>query len=99
MISQLLPLLAIWIVSGLTEAKPQCSGSFKKISAGEWANLANPGWNLGNTLDALPTEGSWGNFANFSTFDDLIHGGFRGVRLPGMCATISTLYPIGVSVI
>ena len=47
-------------------------------------NSANPGWNLGNTLDALPTEGSWGNVANFSTFADLQHGGFKGLRLPGV---------------
>lgn len=75
--------LAFTALLSLAQAHLQCSGSFQKISAGEWANRANPGWNLGNTLDALPTEGSWGNVAHFSTFDDLIRGGFKGLRLPG----------------
>jgi endoglucanase len=85
---KLLPFASLVTLVGLAQASPKnqgvkCPGWFEKISAGEWTNHANPGWNLGNTLDALPTEGSWGNYANFSTFDDLVHGGFKGVRLPG----------------
>jgi endoglucanase len=43
----------------------------------------NPGWNLGNTLDAIETEGSWNNPpVDPSTFDDVKAAGFKGVRLP-----------------
>jgi endoglucanase len=43
----------------------------------------NPGWNLGNTLDAVETEGSWNNPPVVaSTFDDIKAAGFKGVRLP-----------------
>lgn len=86
MAAKLFSFLALEALLGLARASLQCSGQFEKVSAGEWVNRANPGWNLGNTLDALPTEGSWGNVANFSTFDDLVHGGFKGLRLPGMSA-------------
>ncbi|KAF2007244.1 glycoside hydrolase family 5 protein [Amniculicola lignicola CBS 123094] len=42
-----------------------------------------PGWNLGNTLDAVETEGSWNNPPVVaSTFDDIKAAGFKGVRLP-----------------
>lgn len=44
----------------------------------------NPGWNLGNTLDAVPDETSWGNILTpASVFDDVKAKGFKGVRLPG----------------
>lgn len=43
----------------------------------------NPGWNLGNTLDAIETEGSWNNPpVQATTFDDVKAAGFKGVRLP-----------------
>lgn len=61
-----------------------CSNSFEPISAKTWVNGVNPGWNLGNTLDAVPTEGSWNNPpVDFSTFDDVKGAGFKGIRLPG----------------
>jgi endoglucanase len=42
-----------------------------------------PGWNLGNTLDAVPTEGSWNNPPVVaSTFDDVKKAGFHSVRIP-----------------
>jgi endoglucanase len=85
MFQSLLPVLTVLALSKPAfTAGVTCPGTFKKISATTWTNGANPGWNLGNTLDALPTEGSWGNVANFSTFDDLKNGGFKGVRLPSM---------------
>jgi endoglucanase len=81
----LFPTSALLALLGqVSAAGVECPGTFEKVSATTWANSANPGWNLGNTLDALPTEGSWGNVANFSTFDDLKHGGFKGLRLPGV---------------
>jgi len=42
-----------------------------------------PSWNLGNTLDAFPTETSWGNPpATKQLFDTLKADGFRSVRIP-----------------
>ncbi|KAL9058181.1 MAG: hypothetical protein Q9162_001905 [Coniocarpon cinnabarinum] len=59
-----------------------CTDTFTKISSADWVSGSNPGWNLGNTLDAIPTEGSWGNTADFSTFDDIKNSGFKSLRLP-----------------
>lgn len=43
----------------------------------------SPGWNLGNTLDAVPTEGSWNNPpVREHTFDDIRDAGFKSVRIP-----------------
>ncbi|KAF4628131.1 hypothetical protein G7Y89_g10021 [Cudoniella acicularis] len=43
----------------------------------------NPGWNLGNTLDVIPTEGSWNNPpVDFSTFDVVKAACFKSIRLP-----------------
>ncbi|MFF8380498.1 cellulase family glycosylhydrolase [Streptomyces sp. NPDC015661] len=42
-----------------------------------------PSWNLGNTLDAIPNEGSWGNGQTTkATFDTIAASGFRSVRVP-----------------
>lgn len=42
-----------------------------------------PSWNLGNTLDAIPDEGSWGNGQTTkATFDTIAGQGFRSVRIP-----------------
>jgi endoglucanase len=42
-----------------------------------------PGWNLGNTLDAIPDETSWGNpLVTKSLFDTLRGQGFHSVRIP-----------------
>lgn len=42
-----------------------------------------PGWNLGNTLDAFPYEDSWGNGQTTkATFDTIAAAGFRSVRIP-----------------
>ncbi|MGW0390456.1 cellulase family glycosylhydrolase [Streptomyces sp. NPDC003042] len=42
-----------------------------------------PSWNLGNTLDAIPDEGSWGNGQTTkATFDTIAAQGFRSVRIP-----------------
>ncbi|PNS18476.1 hypothetical protein CAC42_6293 [Sphaceloma murrayae] len=61
----------------------RCAGAFTSITAEQWVEGMNPGWNLGNTLDAIPTEGSWNNPpVDFKTFDDVKAKGFKGVRLP-----------------
>lgn len=42
-----------------------------------------PSWNLGNTLDAIPDETSWGNpLATKALFDTIRAQGFRSVRIP-----------------
>lgn len=42
-----------------------------------------PSWNLGNSLDAIPDETSWGNpLATKALFDTIRAQGFRSVRIP-----------------
>jgi aryl-phospho-beta-D-glucosidase BglC (GH1 family) len=42
-----------------------------------------PGWNLGNSLDAIPDETSWGNPATSKTLIDKIRSsGFHSIRIP-----------------
>ncbi|MFD3664054.1 cellulase family glycosylhydrolase [Streptomyces sp. NPDC058659] len=42
-----------------------------------------PSWNLGNTLDAVPHEDSWGNGQTTkATFEKIAADGFRSVRIP-----------------
>jgi endoglucanase len=44
----------------------------------------NPGWNPGNTLDAVPEETSWGQVPlTYETFTNAKNRGFKGIRLPG----------------
>ncbi|KAF2022169.1 glycoside hydrolase family 5 protein [Aaosphaeria arxii CBS 175.79] len=60
-----------------------CNGSFSPISASNFVSKMNPGWNLGNTLDAVQKEGDWNNPPVVATtFDDIKSAGFKGVRLP-----------------
>jgi aryl-phospho-beta-D-glucosidase BglC (GH1 family) len=61
-----------------------CPGTFTSISAADFVSRVHPGWNLGNTLDAVPNEGSWNNApVQASTFDTVKSSGFKSVRLPG----------------
>ncbi|KAI9148885.1 Endoglucanase B [Paramyrothecium foliicola] len=61
----------------------QCNGTFEDISAADYIKAVNPGWNLGNTLDAIPNEGSWNNPPVVAaTFDAVKAAGFRSVRIP-----------------
>ena len=42
-----------------------------------------PGWNLGNTLEAIPTQTSWGNpVPNLALFKAIRKAGFKSVRIP-----------------
>ena len=69
---------------GLVATLARGAVAFNDISAAEWVRNAQPGWNLGNTLDAYPDEGSWNNPpVQPSTFDYLKTAGFKGVRIPG----------------
>lgn len=77
-------LLALSTVPGAVAAPlVTCPGQFTKLSAETWLQRANPGWNLGNTLDALPDEGSWNNPpVQPSTFNQIQAAGFKGMRIP-----------------
>ena len=72
--------------NGLTapaaEQSSEEAAPFVYISPATAVKEMTPGWNLGNTLDATPTEGAWGNRAAERTFDDIIAAGFRSVRIP-----------------
>ncbi|RYP59055.1 hypothetical protein DL769_008704 [Monosporascus sp. CRB-8-3] len=66
-----------------TKRAVECAGSFEPISAADYVAAINPGWNLGNTLDAVPDEGSWNNPpVQATTFDDVKAAGFMSVRIP-----------------
>jgi hypothetical protein len=66
-------------------AQVTCQGTFERITAQRFASDLNPGWNAGNSLDAIPTETSWGQplLVN-STFTNVKNHGFKGVRIPGI---------------
>ncbi|MER6186151.1 cellulase family glycosylhydrolase [Streptomyces sp. NPDC001652] len=52
-------------------------------SAMDAVSRMQPGWNLGNTLDAIPNEDSWGNGqTSKATFEKIAKDGFRSVRIP-----------------
>jgi aryl-phospho-beta-D-glucosidase BglC (GH1 family) len=52
-------------------------------SAMRYAAAMQPGWNLGNSLDAIPDETSWGNPATSKTLIDKIRSrGFHSIRIP-----------------
>ncbi|KAF3057393.1 Endoglucanase B [Daldinia childiae] len=68
---------------GESNAIVSCEGDFQPISANNFISAMNPGWNLGNTMDAVPNEGSWNNPPVIaSTFDDVKAAGFKSVRIP-----------------
>jgi aryl-phospho-beta-D-glucosidase BglC (GH1 family) len=67
-----------------TSTGATCTGSFSPVSASDFVASLHPGWNLGNTLDAYPDEGSWNNPPVVaSTFDMVKAAGFKSVRIPG----------------
>ncbi|KEP47406.1 glycoside hydrolase family 5 protein [Rhizoctonia solani 123E] len=57
--------------------------AFTSLSAKETFARMSPGWNLGNTLDALPIEGGWNSPpVQNATFSQIYADGFRSVRIP-----------------
>lgn len=75
---------AVGLLQGTALAAANCTGTFEAVSASEWVAAINPGWNLGNTLDAIPNEGSWNNApVQAETFADIKAAGFKSVRIPG----------------
>src|ERR1700722_12346821 len=52
-------------------------------SAMQFAAAMQPGWGLGNSLDAIPAETSWGNPPVTKALLDAVRAqGFRSVRIP-----------------
>ncbi|MFF3341302.1 cellulase family glycosylhydrolase [Streptomyces flavidovirens] len=86
-------LLALVVMVGLTggtalaapDGTKKASPSAVTVPASAMDAVAamQPSWNLGNTLDAIPNEGSWGNGQTTkATFDTIAAAGFRSVRIP-----------------
>ncbi|GIN67372.1 MULTISPECIES: cellulase family glycosylhydrolase [Bacillus] len=83
-------LLFLLIGTALSGAIPQASGTgwgtkakAQSVAPQKLLEHMSPGWNLGNTLDAVPTEGSWNNPpVREHTFDDIRAAGFKSVRIP-----------------
>ncbi|CAK7199831.1 hypothetical protein SEUCBS139899_002517 [Sporothrix eucalyptigena] len=75
--------LALATLSTATAAPVQCTASFTDISAADFVQCLDPGWNLGNTLEASPDEGSWNNAKVTPPVFELVrNSGFNGIRIP-----------------
>jgi endoglucanase len=58
-------------------------GTMRDITSVALAKEMVPGWNLGNALEAMPEETSWGNpRANQELFNAVKAAGFKSVRIP-----------------
>ncbi|KAI1436634.1 putative cellulase [Xylaria sp. CBS 124048] len=76
-------LLALPFQAAARAVAGNCTGNFEAISAADYVAAINPGWNLGNTLDATPDEGSWNNPpVQPVTFTEVKAAGFKSVRIP-----------------
>jgi endoglucanase len=59
------------------------SPAFSASPMQAYVEAMQPGWNLGNTLDAIPTETSWGNDpATQELIQQIAAHGFKSIRLP-----------------
>lgn len=59
------------------------AGTMRNITAMQMSKEMVPGWNIGNTLDATPTETSWGNpLINQALMTGIKNAGFKSIRLP-----------------
>jgi len=62
---------------------PDAGGSGSLSAAQQFVKAMAPGWNLGNTFDADPTETSWGNPETTQAMIQTVHGGgFNTMRIP-----------------
>ncbi|ADI13041.1 glycoside hydrolase family 5 [Streptomyces bingchenggensis BCW-1] len=87
-------LLALLVILGLsggsasaapdgTMEKPSRSTVRVPAAAKDAVAAMQPSWNLGNSLDAIPDETSWGNpKVTKDLFDTIRAQGFRSVRIP-----------------
>ncbi|WP_304622780.1 glycoside hydrolase family 5 protein [Roseateles caseinilyticus] len=59
------------------------AGPMRNITSLQMSKEMVPGWNVGNTLDATPTETSWGNpLINQALMTGIKNAGFKSIRLP-----------------
>ncbi|MDG0835467.1 glycoside hydrolase family 5 protein [Pelomonas saccharophila] len=55
----------------------------RNITSMQMSKEMSPGWNIGNTLDATPTETSWGQpLINQALMNGIKSAGFKSIRLP-----------------
>jgi aryl-phospho-beta-D-glucosidase BglC (GH1 family) len=83
-VSHVLSILAtvVYVTNG--QSIQNCTRTFKSATAAAAFAALDPGWNLGNTLDAVPNEGSWNNPpAQASTLAQVKARGFKSIRIPG----------------
>ncbi len=73
-----------------TVATPPAAGTpsvdtsgMRDMTSLELAKQMSPGWNLGNTLEAMPSETAWGNAATTQELMNAVKAaGFKSVRIP-----------------
>lgn len=76
-------LIALITALGLATSPTAASTDKRTDSAMDVVAAMQPGWNLGNTLDAFPDETSWGNpLTTKPLFEAIRAQGFRSVRIP-----------------
>ncbi|CAG8948641.1 hypothetical protein HYFRA_00001760 [Hymenoscyphus fraxineus] len=79
LLAALLPLVSPQGVS----AAVTCTNKFTVVTAANAIKALHPGWNLGNTLDAVPDEGSWNNApATPALLSQIKARGFKSIRIP-----------------
>ena len=67
----------------LADSIPPDSSRMDTLSSPALAAKMVPGWNLGNTLEAIPNETSWGNpLTTQKLIDSVKAAGFNSVRIP-----------------
>ncbi|HVO72977.1 MAG TPA: cellulase family glycosylhydrolase [Ignavibacteriaceae bacterium] len=67
----------------LADSIPPDSSGMDTVNSFELSQKMVPGWNLGNTLEALPNETSWGNpLTTQKIMDSVKAAGFNSVRIP-----------------
>lgn len=77
MVAKCLAAMALAVLAASAQAAPAGAGAM------EIAKSMSPGFNLGNTLEAIPDETAWGNPApNQAVFDAAAAAGFKSVRIP-----------------
>ncbi len=61
-----------------------CPAALRATSAMQaYVEAMQPGWNLGNTLDAIPDETSWGNpLVTRELIEEVAAQGFKSIRIP-----------------
>src|SRR5579885_1180946 len=71
-----LPVAGLWLA-------PLAPSAAAQTPMQTYVQAMQPGWNLGNTLDAIPDETSWGNPLVTQAFIQQVAAqGFKSIRIP-----------------